>query len=618
MGLSGTDSDDSAADSDYEIENHLPPSESDSEVEGFTPNQVVSSTPVSTTTSQTPQAPDQHEATPLTRKRKRQPATWKHKRKSAEYNSGRVRSRNGQKRARIIGPRCDCKKKCCRTISDEERKSIMEQFWGLGDALLRQNFILAHAIKTPKKRAKPDSKRGNPVNYYLTNSAGNRVAVCEKFFITTLDISRRSIHYNMEKSVHGIRKKAVYSAPSNKTPDLVTDSVRAHIDSINRIESHYSRSTTKREYFEAGLSIPKLYRMYRESPHYNQRVKESYYAKVFTENYNIGFHIPKKDTCDTCSSFAKMDATEMSDDMKLKQEEHNTRKEAARNHKENDKKPMPAKIAISFDLQQVLTAPRLFNGASYYKRKLNCYNLTVYELQTGRGFCYTWHEGEGARGTNEIASCVAKYLERIDEEGYSHVVMYSDTCGGQNRNKIFSTAIIHFLSVAKNVSKIEHKYFESGHSQMECDSMHSAIEKAFKNREVDLPCGYIEHMKSARSKSPYNVYEVTHADIKDFKTLNEAAFRADAFSGIIHAHYFMYEKTATDPTVSMSASVDGNLESISYRKRGGRQSLKLVANAYAESIKISRDKKTDLLSLVPHLSAKQMGSLFYNSLQTAE
>lgn len=619
--------DDSDNDSNYQANlSELSSSESEDEITPSRTNRpVFSSTPISpsnpdTTNSGTGASTqtDGSSASVLTRKRKRAPESWKRNRKSKTYNSGKTRCRNGQRRERRLGPRCECKRKECKLISDGERENILEKYWGLGQPILRQNYIVNHAVKKEKKRAKLNSKRGSPIAYSLMNTDGIRVNVCEKFFCNTLDISTRVVHYNIGKAQHGTRYKADYPAPANKMSDNAIQSVKNHIESLNRIESHYCRSSTKREYFEAGLSISKLYNMYSESEFNNSKIKESYYAKVFNENYNIGFHVPTKDSCDICSSFSKLSPDDITDELRASHAKHLQRKDTARRHKEQDKVATPGKIAVTFDLQQVLPAPRLFNGSSYYRRKLNCYNLTVYELHSQRGFCYTWHEGEGARGSNEISSCLVKYLKTVDEEGYQHVVLYSDTCGGQNRNRIFSTAIIHFLCSASHVKLIEHKYFESGHSQMECDSMHSAIEHSFKDREIDLPCGYLNHMKVARGKKAqqYNVSELMHEDFWDFKALNEKALKPDAFAGIINAHYLKYKKEDGEPTVAMSTDIEGEETAISYRRRGRQYSLNIVTRAYSGPLPVSKEKKADLLALIPHLASRQMGQLFYNSLRT--
>lgn len=120
--------------------------------------------------------------------------------------------------------------------------------------------------------------------------------------------------------------------------------------------------------------------------------------------------------------------------------------------------------------------------------------------------------------------------------------MCSNTCGRQNRNKIFCTSIIQVPIKSTSVKTIEHTYFESGHSYRECNSMHSAIEGSFKNQEVDLLCGYIHHMSSARSNNPYTVTEINHDDILDFKTLNDRSMKGDAFSRIINTHYITYQQ----------------------------------------------------------------------------
>ena len=81
---------------------------------------------------------------------------------------------------------------------------------------------------------------------------------------------------------------------------------------------------------------------------------------------------------------------------------------------------------------------------------------------------------------------------------YKRVIMYSDTCGGQNRNKIIITAILSFLSQSSNIHVIGQKFFESGHSHMECDTMHCAIEFTYSKKEVYIPAEYLMLMKMAR------------------------------------------------------------------------------------------------------------------------
>lgn len=115
---------------------------------------------------------------------------------------------------------------------------------------------------------------------------------------------------------------------------------------------------------------------------------------------------------------------------------------------------------------------------------------------------------------------------------------------------------------------------------------------------------------------------MNHSSFLDFKKMNEAVMRSDAFHGIITAHHFVYSKGfgGLDPSVTMSNNISNgsNLSPISFRKRGGRNSLADVSKAYKEPPTISKEKKADCLSLIPYLTSKQMAELFYNSLKTAK
>lgn len=67
---------------------------------------------------------------------------------------------------------------------------------------------------------------------------------------------------------------------------------------------------------------------------------------------------------------------------------------------------------------------------------LNFFFLQVTEIGSDKTLCFFWHEGLGHRGVNEIGTGVYKYLEEcsITSPG-QNVVLYSDNCGGQQKNR---------------------------------------------------------------------------------------------------------------------------------------------------------------------------------------
>lgn len=120
--------------------------------------------------------------------------------------------------------------------------------------------------------------------------------------------------------------------------------------------------------------------------------------------------------------------------------------------------------------------------AIYYKRKLNAYNFTIYENHSSDGYCYIWDECNAQKGSNEIATCVLKYLESLPDT-VTHVSSFSDTCGGQNRNKHICAAMLYAVNSIHHLETIDLKYMESGHSYLEADAMHATIERARKHKK---------------------------------------------------------------------------------------------------------------------------------------
>lgn len=64
-----------------------------------------------------------------------------------------------------------------------------------------------------------------------------------------------------------------------------------------------------------------------------------------------------------------------------------------------------------------------------------------------RPMCFVWDETVAKRGSEEIASCLFKYLKEY-ESGTEEIIFYSDCCPGQTRNihinSMFLTLVNHF------------------------------------------------------------------------------------------------------------------------------------------------------------------------------
>jgi len=207
-------------------------------------------------------------------------------------------------------------------------------------------------------------------------------------------------------------------------------------------------------------------------------------------------------------------------------EEHKRRENEAMTVKAADKQRSVDDrnfVAITFDLQAVLYTPHAKEGPIYYKRKLAVYNFTVYDVLKN-GHCFLWDETEGKRGAIEIASALLRFFETLPDN-VTHVSTFSDTCGGQNRNRFIVTAMLYAVQKL-HISMVDIKYMESGHSYLEADSIYATIEHARKHQSIYTFKEWEILIRSCRRKpKPYSVTTMKHTDFVDVKLLARQILR---------------------------------------------------------------------------------------------
>lgn len=472
----------------------------------------------------------------LTRKRKCLPHTWKRNKQKHLRLAGKEhfsQAGNIVRAKAVKSVACKCHYNCNVKFNTEDRQEIFQDYLSLTDERAKWTFISSCvAAKFPKRRYAPvngtsTSKRKYMFAYSLTSKTGIH-QVCKTFFLGTLDISGKKVETAMKKmkatTIVEEDRRGRNPAP-NKIPEDRKAIVQNHIKSIFVVPSHYCRSSSKRMYLPSGLTENRLYQDYLKycEEHQATPVTAYYYKHIFTSEFNYSFHRPKKDQCDYCAQFQNK-----SEDEKLRSQNeyklHIIRKQEARDHKLNDKEK--AKIDIGFrsytmDMEKILLSPQLEVGQLYYKRKLKTYNFTVYQLADRTAINYMWHETDGNKGASEVATCLWKLLSDLPPE-VSEVTFYSDTASGQNRNTIVSAMFIRALSFFDNLKVINQKFMESGHSEMECDSVHSTIENRGRKINIFIPDQWYTVARTAKVSRPaYIVKEMDYTEFKDFKRYSQ-------------------------------------------------------------------------------------------------
>ena len=337
-------------------------------------------------------------------------------------------------------------------------------------------------------------------------------------------------------------------------------------------------------------------------------VSRSVYRKVFNEEYNFSFHVPKKDQCGLCINYHQAkDEGNLTPVLKQEYENHQERKVKAREEKKRDKELAKSSNDIfvaTFDLHAVLATPCSLVSQLYYMRKLSCYNLSIYNLASNNATCYMWSEVDAQRGSCEIGTCL--YLQLLSLPNTTrHAIFYSDAYSGQNRNQFTATCLLHAVTHHSSIEVIDHKFLESGHTQMECDSMHAAIEFAKKKTEIVVPQRWATVIRMARRKDPYMIVPLKFGDIYDFKdfTKKYMKFRKEDVNGKkvnwLQIKWIRYTQENPDCIMFKYNFEDEFrvLKVAGTAKRGRTAEPQELTRKYTSRQKISAAKKKDLVSL---------------------
>lgn len=590
------------------------------------------------------------EVTLNSKKRKRNQGEWKKTLAKKLRNSGQeyYSLNNGklQKAKKMLKP-CNaetCRFKCLAKFSEEERQILFKKFWVLGDLQAQRNYVLGHmqSIQPLSRRVILNRQKNRTLNYsYFFRKNDKQVSVCFKFFRSTLGVSERFIRTVKAKNDGGFlegEKRGI--KPSNKLSQEITNGMREHLASIPAVESHYTRANTQRKFIAGGKNLSDLYRDYVEMCRASGTPsgKYSMYRHIFLFEFNMSFHSPKKDQCQTCETFKNSNPEEKTA-LDESYKTHMQEKELSREEKKLDKTLISDDYKVAcFDLQAALPTPRGDVNSFYYKSRLNSYNFTVCQLENkglGPVQCYFWHEGEGKRGSNEIGTCLLDYLRKVSAAADSqklNIVLYSDNCGGQGKNKFIISAFLYAVANF-NINSITHKFLVVGHGQNEGDASHSiiekAIKKALKNGPIYVPSQYATVINNAKKTGArFVVNELAHGDFYDLKSLHQGIanneFNRDSsgekfnFNDISiirfdkhHLDRFFFKTAYSDP--EFRCVIVSNVTKTRKSTLKNLNGFKLLP-AYSQSIPIGKKKFDDLQSLVKNRSIPRVHAPFFENL----
>ena len=229
---------------------------------------------------------------------------------------------------------------------------------------------------------------------------------------------------------------------------------------------------------------------------------------MFYTNFNLRFKRVKKNTCKKCDKLTVSAASAEGEQKTLLQEEHNMHMqsaEAAKKQMDEDLNKASIETTVetlTYDLQKVLSLPRIPTNIVYYKRQLSLFNCGIHSGSNNKGYFYVWIENEGGRGAQDIGSDLLKHIHDCLPAAVEHLILWSDSCGGQNRNIKICLLLQYALQMHQTLKTITLRYRVSGHSFLPNDSEFGEVECALRRQErLYLPEDIIRVMHDCRSRN---------------------------------------------------------------------------------------------------------------------
>ena len=496
---------------------------------------------------------------------------------------------------------CKCTNNCS-AITREEREKIFSQFWSSGSWQVRSGFILQTVtLSKPKRITDGTSRKKMSRSYNLNNKK-----VCKTVNLSTLGSSNKRVDYCLNKK----GKQGICSpdkrgkATPNKTSESTIIDFRDFLNDHIIFSSHYCSSNQK--YFPPGTTINQLHTDYL-STRPNSKVSLTIFKKVFA-SVNIKIYQPKTDTCKTCDWFSVelSNTNDQSRKLQLETErnEHHLKAESPRiDLRLASQCTDPSVLAFTFDMQKTQPLLSLQTSVVFYKRQLWIYNTGIHNLFNQQGHMMLWTENEGKRGSNEVCSSILKYLEMVNTENIKKILTFSDSCGGQNRNKTMLSFIM-FACSKFGISEWTHRYMQPGHSFLPNDRDFGLIEKKKQRQPVFSFDDWIHIVESANTKKPFKSVKLAGdilkvsalADQRQFKPRNDSGAKFN----FLDLSWFRIE--IDDDTIEYRASDDLTASTKFYTcPLKKNQTMPRELDNIPHENKISRAKYDGVLSLLPYI-----------------
>jgi len=222
-----------------------------------------------------------------------------------------------------------------------------------------------------------------------------------------------------------------------------------------------------------------------------------------------------------------------------------------------------------------------------------------------------WSEEEAKRGSVEVCSAIYEWLLRIKVENYKTITTFSDSCGGQNRNKAI-IAFFMYICQMFQIESWEHQYLETGHSYLPNDRDFGQIAKNAKYASTVYTFDqWTDVIKSARKKNPFEIIRMKGKFREIEKLVESRKFNNENTSATVKFNFIKlrYFKVFKNSNKVEYRELDDQIHTLDYPFKSAQEMTSLQ---YADRAhKISKEKYKDLMSMM-HLIPDEYKPFYTN------
>lgn len=137
--------------------------------------------------------------------------------------------------------------------------------------------------------------------------------------------------------------------------------------------------------------------------------------------------------------------------------------------------------------------------------------------------CTLYHEGIASRGSQEVGYCLLKHLREMNTDA-RQLILFSDSCGGQNRNINITCLLLNIVSRSEfSFTQIDQKVMVPGHSYLPNDRDFGSVEATkLRAQHIYVPLHWYELVRKACHTNPFHVTEMDKSDFVSLQVLKKA------------------------------------------------------------------------------------------------